>query len=135
MSAARPGGAAPSARPATPGGRTRARLLLLGSAVSFGTMAVLARQLGRAGAGGPAGGGAAFTPGQLAVVRFVAGAAFSLVAFRLRPGLYAPANRRLLWSRGISGVGYWSYGMGGDVTCSSGSGHRRLNVAHARRSM
>jgi drug/metabolite transporter (DMT)-like permease len=33
----------------------------------------------------------------------VVGAAVSLVAFRLRPGLYAPRNHRLLWTRGISG--------------------------------
>jgi drug/metabolite transporter (DMT)-like permease len=61
-------------------------------------MAVLARKLGRGG-----GGGGAFTPGHLSVIRFGAGAAFSLAAFRLRPGLYAPINRRLLWSRGLSG--------------------------------
>jgi drug/metabolite transporter (DMT)-like permease len=57
-------------------------------------MAVLARRLGR---------GGAFTAGQLAVIRFAAGAGFSLLAFRLRPGLYAPVHRRLLWSRGLSG--------------------------------
>ena len=73
----------------------RARLLLLGSAASFGLMAVLARLLSR----GPAG----FSAGQLTVIRFVVGAAVSLAAFRLRPGLYAPHNRRLLWSRGVSG--------------------------------
>jgi drug/metabolite transporter (DMT)-like permease len=76
-------------------GRARARLLLLGSAVSFGLMAVLARLLSR----GPAG----FSAGQLTAVRFVVGAAVSLLAFRLRPGLYRPRNRRLLWSRGLSG--------------------------------
>ncbi|HET9553517.1 MAG TPA: DMT family transporter [Anaeromyxobacteraceae bacterium] len=75
--------------------RLRARLLLLGSALCFGLMAVLARKLAR--------GGGRFTPGQLSVVRFALGAAFSLVAFRLRPGLYAPHRRRLLWSRGLSG--------------------------------
>jgi drug/metabolite transporter (DMT)-like permease len=75
--------------------KLRARLLLLASAVCFGLMAVLARLLSR----GPAG----FSAGQLTVVRFVVGAAASLVAFRLRPGLYAPRNRRLLWSRGVSG--------------------------------
>jgi drug/metabolite transporter (DMT)-like permease len=58
-------------------------------------MAVLARYLSR----GPGG----FSAGQLTVVRFVVGAAVSVVAFRLRPGLYAPRNRRLLWSRGVSG--------------------------------
>ena len=77
------------------GGKARARLMLLGSAVSFGLMAVLARLLSR----GPDG----FSAGQLTVVRFVVGAAVSLLAFRLRPGLYAPRNRRLLWSRGLSG--------------------------------
>ncbi len=75
--------------------KLRARLLLLASAVCFGLMAVLARLLSR----GPAG----FSAGQLTLVRFVVGAAASLVAFRLRPGLYAPRNRRLLWSRGVSG--------------------------------
>jgi drug/metabolite transporter (DMT)-like permease len=75
--------------------RARARLLLLGSAVAFGLMAVLARLLSR----GPGG----FSAGQLTVVRFVVGAAVSLIAFRLRPGLYRPRNRRLLWSRGVSG--------------------------------
>ncbi len=75
--------------------KRRARLLLLLSAVSFGLMAVLARFLG-ARAGG-------FSAGQLTVIRFVVGAAVSLVAFRIRPGLYRPHNRRLLWTRGISG--------------------------------
>ena len=77
------------------GSRARARLLLLGSAASFGLMAVLARLLSR----GPGG----FSAGQLTVVRFVVGAAVSLVAFRLRPGLYRPHNRKLLWGRGLSG--------------------------------
>jgi len=77
------------------GGKARARLLLLGSSASFGLMAVLARRLSR----GPEG----FSAGQLTMVRFVVGAAVSLVAFRLHPGLYAPRNRKLLWSRGISG--------------------------------
>jgi drug/metabolite transporter (DMT)-like permease len=75
--------------------KLRGRLLLLGSAFSFGLMAVLARLLSR----GPHG----FSAGQLTALRFVVGAAASLVAFRLRPGLYAPRNRRLLWSRGFSG--------------------------------
>jgi drug/metabolite transporter (DMT)-like permease len=78
-----------------PRSKGRARLLLLGSAASFGLMAVLARLLSR--------GGDAFSAGQLTVVRFVVGAAVSLAAFRLRPGLHAPRNRRLLWSRGVSG--------------------------------
>jgi drug/metabolite transporter (DMT)-like permease len=58
-------------------------------------MAVLARRLSRGASG--------FTAGQLAVVRFVIGAAVSLAAFRLRPGLYRPRDRALLWTRGISG--------------------------------
>lgn len=77
------------------GGRGRARLMLLGSALAFGLMAVLTRWLSRAEGG--------FTAGQLTMIRFVLGAALSLVAFRLRPVLYAPRNLRLLWSRGISG--------------------------------
>jgi drug/metabolite transporter (DMT)-like permease len=87
--------AAPHEPPPDARGRARARLMLLGSAFAFGLMAVLARWLSRADAG--------FTAGQLTMVRFVLGAALSLVAFRLKPGLYAPRNRRLLWSRGISG--------------------------------
>jgi drug/metabolite transporter (DMT)-like permease len=75
--------------------KSRARLMLLGSAVSFGLMAVLARLLSR----GPGG----FSAGQLTVIRFVVGAAVSLVAFRLHPGLYAPRHRKLLWGRGLSG--------------------------------
>jgi len=77
------------------GSRGRARLLLLGSALCFGLMAVLARRLSH--------GASAFTAGQLSLVRFALGAAFSLVAFRLRPGLYAPRRRPLLWIRGLSG--------------------------------
>jgi drug/metabolite transporter (DMT)-like permease len=69
--------------------------MLLGSAVAFGLMAVLARLLSR--------GEGAFSAGQLTVIRFVVGAAVSVVAFRLHPGLYAPRNRRLLWTRGVSG--------------------------------
>jgi drug/metabolite transporter (DMT)-like permease len=78
-----------------PSPRALARLQLLGSAVCFGLMAVLARRLSR----GPGG----FTPGQLAVVRFVVGAAVSVLAFRLRPGLHRPRDLRLLWTRGFSG--------------------------------
>jgi drug/metabolite transporter (DMT)-like permease len=58
-------------------------------------MAVLARKLSRAPAG--------FTPGQLAVIRFAVGAAVSVVAFRLSPGLYRPHDLRRLWTRGVSG--------------------------------
>jgi drug/metabolite transporter (DMT)-like permease len=58
-------------------------------------MAVLARLLSR--------GEAPFSAGQLTVIRFVVGAAVSLLAFRLRPGLHRPVNHRLLWTRGLSG--------------------------------
>jgi drug/metabolite transporter (DMT)-like permease len=75
--------------------KTRARLMLLGTAASFGLMAVLARLLSK----GPGG----FSAGQLTVIRFVVGAAVSLATFRLRPGLYAPHHRKLLWGRGLSG--------------------------------
>jgi drug/metabolite transporter (DMT)-like permease len=72
-----------------------ARLELVGSALSFGLMAVLARRLSR-----DAGG---FTAGQLSVVRFVVGAGVTALWFALRPGTYRPSNYRLLVSRGISG--------------------------------
>jgi drug/metabolite transporter (DMT)-like permease len=75
--------------------RAVARVELVGSALSFGLMAVLARRLSR-GSGG-------FTAGQLSVVRFAVGAAGSLAVFALRPGLHRPRNFRLLVSRGISG--------------------------------
>ncbi len=75
--------------------RNVARLELLGSALSFGLMAVLARLVSR----GPGG----FRAGHLSVIRFAAGALLSLAVFRIRPGLYRPRNIRLLVSRGISG--------------------------------
>ena len=78
-----------------PSPKVLARLQLLGSAVCFGLMAVLARKLSR----DPGG----FTAGQLAVVRFAVGAAVSVVAFRLSPGLYRPHDLRRLWTRGVSG--------------------------------
>jgi drug/metabolite transporter (DMT)-like permease len=84
-----------SAATVSHGSRRLARLLLAGSAASFGLMAVLARWLSR-GQGG-------FTAGHLSVIRFVVGAAVSLVLFQVRPGLYRPHNLRLLVSRGISG--------------------------------
>ena len=69
----------------------RGRLLVAGTAVTFGLMAVLARSLShRAGA---------FTAGQLSVIRFALGALLSLLAFRLRPGLHAPRRLRLLSRR------------------------------------
>ncbi|BDG01988.1 DMT family transporter [Anaeromyxobacter oryzae] len=102
MTAVARGGPEPAAGPeasaaevAAARGRGVARLLLLGSAVSFGLMAVLARKLSR--------GDAAFSAGQLTVIRFVVGALVSLAAFRVRPALYRPHNRRLLWTRGVSG--------------------------------
>jgi drug/metabolite transporter (DMT)-like permease len=73
--------------------------MLIGSAASFAAMAVLARLLSRPGV--PVEG--RFDAGQLTVIRFASGALVSLLAFRLRPGLYRPRNRRLLWTRGISG--------------------------------
>ena len=75
--------------------RLAARLMLLGSALSFGLMAVLARRISR----GPGG----FTAGHLSVIRFVVGALVSLGIFHLRPGLYRPSNLRLLLARGLSG--------------------------------
>ncbi len=80
---------------ATRRARAVGRLQLVGSALAFGLMAVLARRLSR----GPA----RFTPGHLSVIRFVVGALVSMAAFRLRPGLYRPRNRKLLVSRGVSG--------------------------------
>ena len=79
--------------------RLRARLMLVGSALAFAVMAVLARLLSRPSVSD----GARFDAGQLTVIRFAMGAAISLAVFRLRPGLYRPHNRRLLWQRGISG--------------------------------
>jgi drug/metabolite transporter (DMT)-like permease len=73
----------------------QARLALVGSAIAFGLMAVLSRMLS-SGAGG-------FTAGQLSVIRFAVGVLISLAAFRIRPGLYRPHNRKLLLMRGLSG--------------------------------
>jgi len=75
--------------------RMAARAQLAGSALCFGLMAILARKLTQPGMD--------FTPGHLAVLRFVVGALFSLVAFGLIPGLYRPSNHRLLVMRGLSG--------------------------------
>ena len=98
-----PGGALQRATPAERGGtagaagrsRAVARLELLLSGICFGLMAVLARRASR----GPG----LFTAGHLSVVRFVVGAAATLLVFRLRPGTYRPRNHRLLVTRGISG--------------------------------
>ena len=72
-----------------------ARAALLGSAGCFGLMAVLARLLTRPEMG--------FTPGHLAVLRFVVGILVCLAAFRVWPGLYSPRNYKVLISRGITG--------------------------------
>jgi len=72
-----------------------ARLALLGSAGAFGAMAVLARRLSRPDMG--------FTAGHLAVLRFAVGVGVCLAAFRIRPSLHSPGDRRLLVLRGISG--------------------------------
>lgn len=75
--------------------RRVARVQLVGSALCFGLMAILARKLTLPGMG--------FTAGHLAVLRFVVGALLSLAAFGLIPGLYRPSNYRLLVLRGLSG--------------------------------
>ncbi len=75
--------------------RMVARVELAASALCFGLMAILARKLTMPGMG--------FTPGHLAVLRFVVGALVSLAAFSLIPGLYRPSNYRLLVMRGLSG--------------------------------
>ena len=75
--------------------RLVARLELVGSALCFGLMAILARKLTLPGMG--------FTAGHLSVIRFVVGALLSLAAFGLIPGLYKPSNYRLLVTRGLSG--------------------------------
>lgn len=75
--------------------RMQARLALVGSAIAFGLMAVLSRKLSRDADG--------FTAGQLSVIRFAVGVLVSLAAFRIRPALYRPNNRKLLLMRGLSG--------------------------------
>jgi drug/metabolite transporter (DMT)-like permease len=83
-----------AARPREDGrSRAVARLEILGCAVSFAVMAILARRLTRTG----------FTAGHLSVVRFVVGAAVTGAWFLARPGTFRPTNYRLLVSRGISG--------------------------------
>jgi drug/metabolite transporter (DMT)-like permease len=76
-------------------GKLIARVELVGSAVAFGLMAVLARRIS-AGEGG-------FSAGQLAVVRFIVGIAVSLVFFGFRRGLYRPRAYPRLIGRGITG--------------------------------
>ncbi len=75
--------------------RALARLMMAGSGVFFGLMAVLGRML----ATGPA----HFTPGQLAVVRCGVGVAVSLAVFAVRPSLFRPVNYPLLVARELSG--------------------------------
>lgn len=75
--------------------RHEARAALVGSAVCFGLMAVVARRLTQAGFG--------FTPGHLSVIRFGVGLCACLVAFRFRPGLHGPSRYGLLVGRGLSG--------------------------------
>ena len=75
--------------------RHLARAALVGSALCFGLMAVLARRLTQPAAG--------FTPGHLSVLRFAVGLVLCLLLFRARPGLYAPRQYRLLISRGLTG--------------------------------
>jgi drug/metabolite transporter (DMT)-like permease len=75
--------------------RALARLELVGSGLCFAVMAVLARWLSM----GPG----RFTPGQLSVVRFGVGAAVSLAAFAVRPGLFRPRDVKRLVLRGLSG--------------------------------
>jgi len=79
----------PSPRPAL------ARAALAGSALCFGLMAVLGRELTRPAMG--------FTPGHLSVLRFLVGILVCLVVFRIQPGLHSPRNFRLLITRGITG--------------------------------
>jgi drug/metabolite transporter (DMT)-like permease len=75
--------------------RNLARLGLVGSAFSFGLMALLARWLTQSPRG--------FTPGHLSVLRFVVGAAAAGAVFLARPALFRPQNMRLLVLRGLSG--------------------------------
>jgi drug/metabolite transporter (DMT)-like permease len=70
-----------------------ARLELLGSAVCFALMSVLARRISRQ-----------FTAGHLALVRFAVGALAALLLFRLRKGLFRPHDYRSLVARGVSGA-------------------------------
>jgi len=69
----------------------RSQLFLSG--VLFGLMAALARIAAKGG----------FSAGQLSLVRFAVGAGLMLALFAVRPGTYAPVNRRLLLTRGALG--------------------------------
>lgn len=75
--------------------RARARLGLVGSAISFGLMALLARWLSRPERG--------FSAGHLSVLRFVVGSAAVGAFFLVKPGYFRPQNMKLLILRGLSG--------------------------------
>jgi drug/metabolite transporter (DMT)-like permease len=75
------------------GGRGWARLQLFGAALLFGLLAVLTRITTLGG----------FNAGQIAVIRFAVGASISLALFATNPRLFAPVNRRLLFTRGALG--------------------------------
>jgi drug/metabolite transporter (DMT)-like permease len=79
-----------------PSSKVRARAQLVGSSLSFGLMAVLARRASR-GADG-------FTAAQLSLVRFAVGVLVSLAIFGFRPSLYRPHDYGRLIARGISGA-------------------------------
>jgi drug/metabolite transporter (DMT)-like permease len=66
---------------------------MFASAVLFGLLAALTRSVAKGG----------FSAGQIAVVRFATGALLTLGLFALRPGTFAPVNRRLLFTRGALG--------------------------------
>ncbi|MGC4069369.1 MAG: DMT family transporter [Polyangiaceae bacterium] len=72
---------------------TGARAQLFAAGVLFGLLAALTRVATLGG----------FTSGQCAVVRFGMGALLTLGLFRVRPGTFAPVNRRLLLTRGALG--------------------------------
>lgn len=75
--------------------RSWARLELFGSGLCFGLMACATRFASQ----GPG----AFSPGQLACVRFWTGLVFCLLVFRLRPGTFRPINKWMLVTRGLLG--------------------------------
>ncbi len=73
--------------------RSAARAQLFAAGVLFGLLAVLTRIAAKGG----------FSPGQVAVVRFAAGAILTLGLFAVRPGTFAPVKRGLLFTRGALG--------------------------------
>ena len=88
-------GTVPSSPASTPSHPNLARAGLVGSALCFGLMAVLARMLSRPGMG--------FSPGHLSVLRFLVGILVCLVVFWIRPRLHQARDYRLLITRGITG--------------------------------